>query len=69
MHPPTHSRLRGDSSNLIQDRKYHLSTYKQAVIGKEFVDWLISKGEASNRQEAVEIGKELLDAGIIRHGR
>lgn len=62
-------RLRNDGSNLIKDRKYHLTTYKQAFVGREFVDWLISRGEASSRIEAVDIGKQLLDAGVFRHGR
>ena len=61
-------RLRNDGSNLIKDRKYHLTTYKQAFVGREFVDWLISRGEASSRIEAVDIGKQLLDAGVFRHG-
>ena len=61
-------RLRGDGSNLIKDRKYHLATYKSAFVAREFVDWLISRGEASSRIEAVEIGRQLLDAGVFRHG-
>ena len=65
---PSCYRLRNDGSNLIKDRKYHLTTYKQAFVGREFVDWLISRGEASSRIEAVEIGKQLLDAGVFRHG-
>ena len=61
-------RLRSDGSTLIQDRKYHLATYKQAFIGREFVDWLISRGEASSRLEALDIGKQLFEAGVFRHG-
>ena len=64
----TLSRIRSDGSNLIKDRKYHLATYKQAFVAREFVDWLISRGEASSRIEAVEIGRQLLDAGVFRHG-
>ena len=50
------------------DRKYHLTTYKQCFVGKEFVDWLVSKGEASNREAAMELGTQLLDAGVFKHG-
>lgn len=32
------------------------------------MDWLISRGEASSRQEAVDLGKQLLEAGVFRHG-
>ena len=37
-------------------------------MAQEFVDWLISRGETSSRIEAVDIGKQLLDAGVFRHG-
>ena len=62
------SRLRTDGSNLIQDRKYHLQTYKQSFIGREFVDWLITRGECNTREEAVKLGKEFLEAAVFRHG-
>ena len=61
-------RIRSDGSNLIKDRKYHLATYKQVFVAREFVDWLISRGEASSRVEAVEIGKQMVEAGVFRHG-
>lgn len=61
-------RIRSDGSSLIKDRKYHFTTYKQAFVAREFVDWLISRGEASSRIEAVDIGKQLLDAGVFKHG-
>lgn len=62
------SRIRSDGSNLIQDRKYFLSTYKQCFVGREFVDWLISRSEVSSRKEAVELGRQFLDTGVFRHG-
>ena len=61
-------RLRTDGSNLIQDRKFHLTTYKQCFVAREFVDWLITRGEASSREEGSEIGKQLMDAGVFKHG-
>ena len=62
-------RLRTDGSNLIQDRKYHLQTFKQSFIGREFVDWLITRGEVSTRDEGTILGRQFLDAGVFRHGR
>ena len=50
------------------DRKYHLTSYKQCFVGKDFVDWLLAKGEASSRPEAIDIGRKLLEAGVFRHG-
>ena len=61
-------RLKADGSNLIQDRKYHFTTYKQCFLGKDFVDWLLTNNEATSRSDAVEIGKKLLDVGVFRHG-
>ena len=61
-------RMKGDGSNLIQDRKYHITSYKQCFLGKEFVSWLLAKNEASSRPEAVDIGRKLLEAGVFRHG-
>ena len=61
-------RMKGDGSGLVQDRKYHLTSYKQCFIGKEFVDWMLAKGEASSRPEAIDIGRKLLEAGVFRHG-
>lgn len=62
-----YTRMKGDGSQLIQDRKYHLKTYKECFVGKEFVDWLIAKGEARNRVDAVDLGKHLVEAGVIGH--
>lgn len=36
------------------------------MLGREFIDWLISHKEASTYREAVEIGLRLLDAGVIQ---
>lgn len=62
-----YSRIKGENPDLLMDRKYHLTTYKQCFVGKEFVDWLVSKGEASNREAAMELGTQLLDAGVFKH--
>lgn len=61
-------RIRSDGSSLIQDRKYHLKTYKQCFVAKDFVDWLLARGEATTRSDAVTLGKQLVDAGVICHG-
>ncbi|XP_019854510.1 PREDICTED: DEP domain-containing mTOR-interacting protein-like [Amphimedon queenslandica] len=62
-----YSRLKTDGSNLIQDRKYHLQTFKQSFIGREFVDWLITRGEVSTREEGTQLGRQFVDAGVFRH--
>ena len=43
----------------IQDRKYHLKTYKQCFLGSEAVNVLIQSGFVSTRSEAVALGQLL----------
>jgi pyruvate/2-oxoglutarate dehydrogenase complex dihydrolipoamide dehydrogenase (E3) component len=42
------------------DRKYHLSTYKNCFVGKEAVDFLLAKGYAGTREEAVRLGQSIM---------
>ena len=58
-----------DVAGFLADRKYHLTTYKKCFVGNEFVDWLVANGEVTERQEGVELGRQLLDSGTIRHGQ
>jgi hypothetical protein len=51
----------------IADRKYHLQSYKKCFVGNEFVEWLVSCGECGTREDASELGRHLLEAGVIRH--
>ena len=49
-------------------RNYHLNTqmYKDTFIGSAFVDWL-TKQEHITIDEAIELGRKLLDYNIIKH--
>ena len=58
-----------DVAGFLADRKYHLTTYKKCFVGNEFVDWLVANGEVTERQEGVELGRQLLDSGTIHHGQ
>ena len=51
----------------LEDRKFRLKTYKQVFVGTKAVDYLIKSGAASNRQDAVELGKALQHMGIFEH--
>ena len=33
------------------------------------MDWLITRGEVNTREEAVDVGMQLLEAGVFRHGK
>lgn len=61
--------VRIGAPGMISDRKYHLHTYKQCFVGSEFVSWLVEEGDVKDRDEAIEFGKKLVKANIIRHGK
>jgi hypothetical protein len=51
----------------IENRKYHLKTYKQCFVGKEAVDYLVESGMAPSRQDAVELGMALQATHLFEH--
>ena len=51
----------------IQDRRYYLTTYPKCFLGNQFVNWLISQGLAQDRETAISLGGELMDAGMMAH--
>ncbi|CAB9508982.1 Rap guanine nucleotide exchange factor 4 [Seminavis robusta] len=52
----------------IQDRRYHLKTFKRCFIGSEAVDRMLQAGLASSRTEAVELGRNFMKyLGLFRH--
>ena len=51
----------------VKDRRYHLKLYKKCFVGREAVAWLVEKGFAHNRTDAVYIGQDLLQKGAFRH--
>jgi len=51
----------------LEDRNYHLKTYKQVFVGSDAVDYLIKSEAASSRQDAVELGKALQQMNIFEH--
>lgn len=42
-----------------EDRKYHLTSYKDCFVGKDAVDFLMSSGSATTREDAVTLGLAL----------
>eukprot|EP01128_Nolandella_sp_AFSM9_P007523 TRINITY_DN414_c0_g1_i2.p1 TRINITY_DN414_c0_g1~~TRINITY_DN414_c0_g1_i2.p1 ORF type:complete len:1634 (-),score=385.98 TRINITY_DN414_c0_g1_i2:134-5035(-) len=61
------ARAQGPNGVEIKTRSYLMKSYKNCFIGKQFVDWLVSSGEASNRHAALEIGNELLLNSLLTH--
>merc|ERR1711860_323747 len=51
----------------IKDRKYLMTTYPQCFIGNEAVTFMVENDISSSRESAVELGKLLMAADVIRH--
>jgi len=51
----------------IKDRKYLLTNYPKCFVGSDAVTFMSKQGIAPTRVEAVNLGKLLLAANIIRH--
>lgn len=54
--------------SILKVREENSVKYQRTFLGSEMIDWLIQEGEVENRQEAVELGRALLEHGIIQHG-
>uniref|UniRef100_A0A7S3LJY5 DEP domain-containing protein n=1 Tax=Aplanochytrium stocchinoi TaxID=215587 RepID=A0A7S3LJY5_9STRA len=50
-----------------KDRKYHLQTFKNCFIGSEAVTEMVDSGLVPSRDEAVQLGKEMLKEGLLKH--
>lgn len=54
--------------SFLKVREENSVKYQRTFLGCEMIDWLVQEGEAENRKEAVELGRVLLEHGIIQHG-
>uniref|UniRef100_A0A3Q2T4K7 Phosphatidylinositol-3,4,5-trisphosphate dependent Rac exchange factor 1 n=1 Tax=Fundulus heteroclitus TaxID=8078 RepID=A0A3Q2T4K7_FUNHE len=46
---------------------HHLKTFKSVLPASKLVDWLISQGDCSNREDAVTLGVGLCNSGYMHH--
>ena len=60
-------RLALHEEDIIKDRRYHLRNYPRCFVGREVVDWLLAKGEADTRQQAISIMHNLEEYNTIHH--
>ncbi|XP_060070351.1 DEP domain-containing mTOR-interacting protein-like [Ylistrum balloti] len=52
---------------LVQDFIQGGQTYHNAFMGSRFVEWLIGQKEAATREDAIYLGRQMLESNIIRH--
>jgi len=55
-------------NNLLQTREEENGSFERALVATEFIDWLLQEGEMATREEAEQLGRRLLEHGIIQHG-
>ncbi|KAK1895750.1 DEP domain containing mTOR-interacting protein [Dissostichus eleginoides] len=62
-----YEKLMNTENTLLQTREEEGGTYERALVGSEFIDWLLQEGEMAAREEAEQLGRRLLEHGIIQH--
>lgn len=55
-------------NNLLQTREEEGGTFERTLVASEFINWLLQEGEMATREEAEQLGRRLLEHGIIQHG-
>ncbi|XP_061913098.1 phosphatidylinositol 3,4,5-trisphosphate-dependent Rac exchanger 1 protein isoform X2 [Entelurus aequoreus] len=60
-------RLHSLHSPVIKDRDHHLKTFKSVVPACKLIDWLLSQGDCSTRDDAVTLGVGLCNNGFMHH--
>jgi hypothetical protein len=60
--------LQGENGIQMMDRRWHWKTHKNCFLGFDLVNWLLANfKDIDSRDEAVELGKQLMDKGVFKH--
>ncbi|KAL8735484.1 MAG: hypothetical protein Q9181_002791 [Wetmoreana brouardii] len=60
--------LQGDKGVRVRDRRWHFRLHYNSIIGFELTSWLLQNfRDVDTREEAVELGNELMQSGLIEH--
>uniref|UniRef100_A0A3P9HII5 DEP domain containing MTOR-interacting protein n=1 Tax=Oryzias latipes TaxID=8090 RepID=A0A3P9HII5_ORYLA len=62
-----YEKLMNTENTLIQSRQEEGSLFERSLVASEFIDWLLQEGETPTREEAEQLGRRLLEHGIIQH--
>uniref|UniRef100_A0A3B4BHE7 DEP domain-containing protein n=1 Tax=Periophthalmus magnuspinnatus TaxID=409849 RepID=A0A3B4BHE7_9GOBI len=62
-----YEKLMNPENNLLQSREEEGGTFERTLVASEFIDWLLQEGEMPTREEAEQLGRRLLEHGIIQH--
>uniref|UniRef100_A0A671PRR8 DEP domain-containing mTOR-interacting protein-like n=1 Tax=Sinocyclocheilus anshuiensis TaxID=1608454 RepID=A0A671PRR8_9TELE len=62
-----YEKLMNTENTLLQTREEEGVTFERTLVALEFIDWLLQEGEMPTREEAEQLGRRLLEHGIIQH--
>uniref|UniRef100_A0A3P8V1X6 DEP domain containing MTOR-interacting protein n=1 Tax=Cynoglossus semilaevis TaxID=244447 RepID=A0A3P8V1X6_CYNSE len=62
-----YEKLLNTENTLLQTREEEGVTFERTLVAFEFIDWLLQEGEMATREEAEQLGRRLLEHGIIQH--
>lgn len=55
-------------NSLLQTREEEGAAFERTLLASEFIEWLLQEGEMATKEEAEQLGRRLLEHGIIQHG-
>ena len=53
--------------DIVRNQRFHHKYYLNVFKGNEFVSWLVGHKLVKNRKQGEELGKKLIDGGVILH--
>ncbi|KAM3842075.1 DEP domain-containing mTOR-interacting protein isoform 2-T2 [Vipera latastei] len=62
-----YEKLMNTENVILQAREEEGAKYERTFMASQLIDWLIQEGEAATRAEAEQLGRRLLEHGIIQH--
>ncbi|XP_060777711.1 DEP domain-containing mTOR-interacting protein isoform X2 [Neoarius graeffei] len=62
-----YEKLMNAENNLLKTREEEGIPHERTLVASEFIDWLLQEGEMATREEAEQLGRRLLEHGIIQH--
>uniref|UniRef100_A0A3B1J4M2 DEP domain containing MTOR-interacting protein n=1 Tax=Astyanax mexicanus TaxID=7994 RepID=A0A3B1J4M2_ASTMX len=62
-----YEKLMNAENSLLKTREEEGVAYERTLVAAEFIDWLLQEGEVASREEAEQLGRRLLEHGIIQH--
>lgn len=62
------NRIKSDDVNIVKNQECEDYVYRSCFVGSALVDWMVEVHATNDRFEAIMLGRELLELGLIKHG-